>query len=67
VHSVRLERLDEGLALRPGEMVATHWADEPMTEASTSRSSDAAPESSIVASGMEDVVHASAGEPYSGF
>jgi hypothetical protein len=64
---VRLERLDEDLALSPGEMVATHWADEPVTEASASRSSDAAPESSIIASGMEDVVHASAGEPYSSF
>jgi hypothetical protein len=67
LHSVRLERLDEGLAVRPGEIVAAHWLDDPGVEASASGSLGAAPESSVVAYGMEDIVHASTGEPYSGF
>jgi hypothetical protein len=58
VYSVRLERLGENLAVRSGEMVAAHWVDEPVAEASTSRSSCAAPKSSVVAYGMEDDVHA---------
>jgi hypothetical protein len=53
VHSVRLERLGEGLAVRSSETVAAHWVDEPVVEA--------------FAYGMEDVVHASMGETYSGF
>jgi hypothetical protein len=64
---VRLERLGEGLAIRSAETVAAHWVDEPLAEASASGSSDAMPESSVVAYGMEDTVHASTGEPYSGF
>jgi hypothetical protein len=52
VHSVRLERLGEGLAVCSSKMVAAHWVEEPVAKAS--------------ASGMEDVVHASADEPYSG-
>jgi hypothetical protein len=36
-----------------GETVAAHWVDEPVAEASASRSSD--------------VIHALADEPYSGF
>jgi hypothetical protein len=56
VHSVRLERLGEGLAVRYGKTVATHWVNEPVAEASASRSSGAAPESSVVAYGMEDAV-----------
>jgi hypothetical protein len=56
VHSVRLERLGEGLAVRYGKTVATHWVNEPVAEASASRSSDAMPESSVVAYGMEDAV-----------
>jgi hypothetical protein len=67
VHSVRLERLGEGLVVRSGETVAAHWVDEHVAEASAFGSSDVAPESSVVAYGMEDVVHASTGEPYSGF
>jgi hypothetical protein len=67
VHSVRLEWLGEGLVVRSGETVAAHWVDEPVAEASASRSSGAATESSVVAFGMEDAVHASMGEPYSGF
>jgi hypothetical protein len=47
--------------------VAAHWLDEPGAEASVSGSSGVAPESSVIAYGMEDVVHASTGEPYSGF
>jgi hypothetical protein len=58
VHSVRLERLGENLAVCSGETVATHWVDEPVAEASASGSSGAMPESSVVASRMEDVVHA---------
>jgi hypothetical protein len=64
---MRLERLGEGLAVRFGETIATHWVDEPMAEAFASGSLGAAPESSVIAYGMEDVVHASTGEPYSGF
>jgi hypothetical protein len=64
---VRLERLGEGLTTRFGETVAAHWVDEPVAEASASGSSGAAPTSSVVAYGMEDVVHASMGKPYSGF
>jgi hypothetical protein len=51
VHSVRLERLGEDLAVRSGKTVAAHWLDEPEAEASTSRSS-------VIAYGMEDTVHA---------
>jgi hypothetical protein len=58
VHSVRLERLGEGLVVRYGETVAAHWVDEPMAQASASRSSGAAPKSLVIAYGMEDVVHA---------
>jgi hypothetical protein len=57
---VRLERLGEGLAVHSGETVAAHWVDEPVAEASTSGSS-------VVASRMEDAIHASTTEPYSGF
>jgi hypothetical protein len=67
VHSVRLDRLGEGHAVHSGETVAIHWVDEPMVEAFECGSSDAMPESSVVAYGMEDAVHASTGEPYSGF
>jgi hypothetical protein len=58
VHSVRLERLGENVAVCSGETVAAHWVDEPVAEASASGSSGAMPESSVVASRMEDVVHA---------
>jgi hypothetical protein len=64
VHSVRLERLSEGLAIRSGKTVAAHWVDEPVAKPSASGSSDIAPESLIIAYGMEDDVHVSTGEPY---
>jgi hypothetical protein len=64
---VRLEWLGEGLAVRSGKMIAAHWVNEPVAKVSASRSLGAAPESLVVAYGMEDIVHASAGEPYSGF
>jgi hypothetical protein len=48
--------LGEGLAVRYGKTVATHWVNEPVAEASASRSSGAAPESLVVAYGMEDAV-----------
>jgi hypothetical protein len=64
---MRLEWLGEGLAVCFGEMVAAHWVDEPMAKAYVSGSSGIAPESSVIAYGMEDVIHASTGEPYSGF
>jgi hypothetical protein len=67
VHSVRLEQLGEGHAVRYGETVAAHYVDEPVAEASASESSDAAPERLVVASRMEDVVHASVNESCSGF
>jgi hypothetical protein len=67
VHSVRLERLGEGLAICSGETIAAHWVEEPVAEASASRSLDAVPESSFAVSRMEDVAHASADEPYSSF
>jgi hypothetical protein len=58
VHSVRLERLGEGLAVHSGETVAAHWLDEPRAEASASGSSGAAPESLVIAYGIEDAIHA---------
>jgi hypothetical protein len=58
VHSVRLERLGEGLAIHSGQTVAAHWLDEPRAEASASGCLGAAPESSVIAYGMEDAVHA---------
>jgi hypothetical protein len=64
---MRLERLGEGLAVRSGETVAAHWANEAVAEAFACGGSGAVPESSVIAHGMEDVVHASTGEPYSGF
>jgi hypothetical protein len=67
VHSTRLEWLGEGFAIRSGEMVAAHWVDEPVAEASAFGSSGTAPESLVVAYGMEDTIHASMGEPYLGF
>jgi hypothetical protein len=67
VYSVRLERLGEGIAVRSGETITTHWVNEPVAEASAFESSDTAPESSVVTYGIEDDVHASMGEPYSGF
>jgi hypothetical protein len=67
VYYVRLERLGEGLAICSNETVAAHWVDEPVAKDSSSASSDVVLESSVVGSGMEDVVHASTGEPYSGF
>jgi hypothetical protein len=67
VHCRRLERLGEGLAIRSSETVAAHWVDESVGEASASGCLGATPESLIVPYGMEDVVHASTGEPYSGF
>jgi hypothetical protein len=63
---VRLEWLGECLAICFGEMVAAHWVNEPVAEASTSGSFGAAPESSVIAYEMEDVVHALMGGPYSG-
>jgi hypothetical protein len=62
-----LEQLGEGLAVCSGETVAADWVEEHVAEASASGSLDVAPESSVTASGMEDVVHASTDEPYSGF
>jgi hypothetical protein len=63
---MRLEQLGEGLAACSGEMVAAHLGAVLAIRASASVSSDAAPESSIAASRMEDVVHTSVGESYSG-
>jgi hypothetical protein len=67
VHSTRLEQLGEGLPVCFGEMVAAHWVEEPVAEVSISRSLNTALGNSIAASGMEDAIHTSAGEPYSGF
>jgi hypothetical protein len=55
---MRLERLDEDLVVRYGEMVAAQWVNDPVAEASTSGSSGAVPESTVIAYVMEDVVHA---------
>jgi hypothetical protein len=62
-----LERLGEGLAVRSGKTIAAHRVDEPMADASSSGSLGTEPESLIIAYGMEDVVHASTGGPYSSF
>jgi hypothetical protein len=59
--------LGEGLAVRFGERVAAHWVDEPVAKVSAPGSSSAVPKSLVVAYGMKDDVHASTGEPYSGF
>jgi hypothetical protein len=67
VHSVRLERLGEGLAVCSDKTVAGHWVDEPVAEASAFGSLNTVPKSSVIAYGMEHVVHASTGKPYSGF
>jgi hypothetical protein len=66
VHFVRLERLGGGLVVCSSETVAAHWVDEPVAAASTSESSGATPKSLVNAYGVEDVVHSSTGEPYSG-
>jgi hypothetical protein len=58
VHSVRLERLGKGLAVHSSKMIASHWLNEPGAEASASGTLGAVPKSSVVAYGMEDVVHA---------
>jgi hypothetical protein len=55
---VRLEQLGEGLAAHSVEMVAAHWVDESVAEASTSGSAATVPESSVFAYGMEDAAHA---------
>jgi hypothetical protein len=67
VHFARLELLGEGLAVCSGETIASHWVDEPVAEASASRSSDAIPKSSVAASRMGDAFYASTDDPYSGF
>jgi hypothetical protein len=67
VHSTRLEQFGEGLPVCFGEMVAAHWVEEPVTEVSISHSSNTAPGNSVAASGMENAIHTSAGEPYLGF
>jgi hypothetical protein len=59
--------LGEGLAVVSGETVAAQWVDEPVAEASTFGSSGTALASLAIAYGMEDAIHASMGEPYSGF
>jgi hypothetical protein len=59
--------LGESLAANSDEVVVAHFGALLAVEASTSGSSDAVFESSVAASRMEDVVHTSAGEPYSGF
>jgi hypothetical protein len=64
---VRLERLGEGLVVRSSEMATAHWVDELVAEASASGSLGIVPECSVVAYGMENDVHASTGESYSGF
>jgi hypothetical protein len=64
---MRLEWLGEGLAVRSGVIVAAHWVDEPVAKASASGSLDIASESLVIAYGMEDIVHALTGEPYSSF
>jgi hypothetical protein len=58
--------LGEGLIVCSGERVG-HWVEELVAEASTSRSLHIVLESSVAVSRMEDAVHASADEPYSGF
>jgi hypothetical protein len=67
VHSARLEQLGDGLAVCSGEMVTAHWVDEPVAEASAFGSLVAVPESTVAASGMDDVVHALVDKPCSGF
>jgi hypothetical protein len=55
---VWLEQLGEGLAVCSGETVAAHSLNELGAEASASGSSGAVLESSVVAYGLEDIVHA---------
>jgi hypothetical protein len=66
VHSSRLEWLGEGLAACSGETVAAHLGMVLAIEASASGNSNTAPQSPVAASRIEDDVHTSVGEPYSG-
>jgi hypothetical protein len=67
VHSARLERWGEGLVTCSSEMVVVHWVEVLAIEASASGSSSIVLGSLFAASRMEDDVHPTAGEPYSGF
>jgi hypothetical protein len=67
VHSVRLEQLGEGLAVSSSETVVAHYGVVLVVEASASRNSNIASRNLVAASIMEDAIHASVGEPYSGF
>jgi hypothetical protein len=67
VHSVRLEQLGEGLAVSSSETIVAHYGVVLVVEASASRNSDIASRNLVAASIMEDAIHASVGEPYSGF
>jgi hypothetical protein len=67
VHSVRLERLGEGLVLHSCDAIAAHLGEVLAIEASASRSLDVAPGNLDTAFGMEDNVHALAGKPCLGF
>jgi hypothetical protein len=66
VHSVRLEPWGRGPARCSGEIVVVHWVVVLVVEASASGSLGTVPGSSIASSRMEDVDHASAGNPYLG-
>jgi hypothetical protein len=67
VYSARLEHWGGVLAACSIETVAAHWVEVLAVEVSAFGSSGAAPRSLVAASGMEDVDHASTGEPCSGF
>jgi hypothetical protein len=67
VHSARLERWGGGLTACSGEMTAVHLVKVLVVESYASGSSGTVLGSSFAASGMEDVIHASAGKPYLGF
>jgi hypothetical protein len=59
--------MGEGLVVCSGEMVDVHCVDEPVAEASMSRSSDVVPERLVTTYGMGDAVHASTDKSYLGF
>jgi hypothetical protein len=64
---VRLEHWGRGLAASSVETVAAHWVKVLAADVPAFGNSDAMPGSLVATSGMEDIDHALAGEPCSGF
>jgi hypothetical protein len=67
VHSARLEHWDRGLTACSGEVVAVHWVEVLVAEASAFGSLGIAPRNPVATSGMEGTDPASTGKPCLGF